>query len=208
MYMKKILILVFFFAVNLVFSQTDTLFIAGKKYPLQKRDRVVYGGRSDKVLLPNQYVDIDHKISIPYVHWSDSISEQAVDPDDNIVEVKVWKKSCDTSNASSSYALYEFLDTISINASAIEKFKPYIKTKRGVYYFRAANILELRNGIINQYKHTHCPDGNILDVMSIKNLFTYEKYKGTVTYIIDDLYYTINEATYYLNRQFIVLVTN
>jgi hypothetical protein len=210
--MKHTLILLLFSCAAWGQTKSDTLFIGNKKVLLLKRPKLFYSRNDGPVMLPSEYISIwnyDSKLGVKYQQLSDSSEIQEMDEDENRIVITIKKYRYDTVKAGS-HKLYSFVDTVFIDAKSFTEFKPFIKVNGKKIYFCAASIYTLKDGILYEYLNRMALDGRLLNIWDNWqpwepiNLKEIENIKAT-TYILEDLFYIKNKATYYLDRQFIII---
>ena len=95
---------------------------------------------------------------------------------------------------------------------SLQDLRPFIKSKGKKVFFCASKIRTLKDGILTNYDNQMVGDGRLFcfwgsytgtssNTLSPEGI---EIAKGT-TYIFEDLYYKRGAATYFLDRQFIIL---
>ncbi len=210
--MKKLIITNFL--LTIIFSsfsqvKVDTLIIGSKKYPLKKTKifRVYQTGLID---LPSEYKkfkDYNKKTTVDFKFKSDTTDAISVLEDGSEVWVKKYG-SCNNSYSDKYINLFSFADTVKVTYKEFSTLKPYIKTSDSRIYFYSSKISCIYNDTLNEVAHRNMTNGDIFAYWhSYQTLSDSEinKIKQT-TFILQDLYYLKKYSTFYLDREFIIIV--
>ena len=203
--MKKTAFVLFILCVQNCLAQygTDTLYFGNKIFSLQ-RVKVNYNGfQPDFVQLPNEYQEIKSAVRVPYISTSDTIFAFGDDSDGNsYLVLKPTKK--EFSNGHDIY-LSSFLDTIKVKVEELHQLKIYIKSKGKKISFTGFKMLHNCEGILTEYESGHMTTGNLFSPFELAlNVSSKKNYKKS-TLLITDLYYQRGNATYYFDRNFIIM---
>jgi hypothetical protein len=185
-------------------SRTDTLFLGGKKYPL-KQVQTFFPSQPGPVMLPCEYKEIANYANgkiVNYRRASDSAESTFLDNTGSEVTIKVWRKSCDSSDYNYT-TLYSFTDSVVIPFKDLPKLRPYIKSGSKRIYFCAARLLTLVNGILYESRCERNESGYLVGYLNVDQLEKNNELKNAA-YILDNFYYRKNNATYFLEREFII----
>ena len=193
------------------FSQikVDTLFIGTLKYPL-KKSKIFRVYQSGPVDLPSEYEQFKNyntAKTIKYAYLSDSID--AVELLDDGTKICVRKpRSCKDKYWDNQLNLYSFADTIKLTYNQFSTLKPYIKSNGSKINFYSSKISCLLNDTLTEIEHRNVKDGEIFAYwIPYSKLPDIEVNRiRQTTFILQDLYYLKNNATYYLDRQFIIIL--
>jgi hypothetical protein len=181
---------------------SDTLVIGKYRFPLTRTKAHYDAYQPGVVNLPSEYTDVKNEVRIPYKFFSDSISVFEVDKDGNQYWVLKPEKRVQEPDAYT-YLPY-FLDTVKLKAEDLQYLKPYIKQKTGKVYFTAIRLLNQVDTTITEYLSGSIYKGELFSVLGVI-YGDFKKLKNS-SILITDSYYRKGNATYYFNRNLIILL--
>lgn len=185
----------------------DTLVIASKKYPLQKTKMFRNSSQDGSVLLPSEYKELRNSLNLKVKDLADTIREIFNDEDGNEIQLSRWSGRKYSEDDTLELYMHSIVDTLKVKIEEFSNLNPYIKVGTKRIYFNSGKVLQFRNGGIKTIVHTFKSDGIIFSYWesnSVSNLSNKGFLKGT-TFILKDLYYTKGNATYYLDREFVII---
>ena len=188
-------------------KKVDTLFVADKKIALIK-EKIIFPSQSGPVMLPSEYKEVEdfhNGRKIEYLRESDSTETTFQNNDGNEIAVKIGQKSCDSSGYNY-LTLYAFTDSIFISHKDLRNLRPYIKSGVKKYYFNAARLRKIKNGILHKYSCTRTDSGYLLRFINIDESVNQNGNNNKTIYILDNFYYMRGNSTYILDREFIIKV--
>ncbi len=187
---------------------TDTLFIGHQKVLLRKSRIFHINSQNGPVNLPSEYKktqDYSSNLSIKYKAKTDS--SNSITFYDDGTKLSVIKPNMNQSTGGH-INLYSLVDTIKITLIEFCNFKPYIKSNLRKTYFFASKVSYLYHDTLGIIEYINIPNGDLSMFWNpcgsySKNIS--DKLKQT-TFILQELYYVKSNATYYLDREFIILI--
>jgi hypothetical protein len=208
----RTLIITYFF-LTLVFnstaqSKTDTLIIGHKKYALRKSN-IYHPVQYGPVSLPSEYDKIQNFNKGIMVNYKASSDTTVVIEDmDDGSQVMIKKTNSYRLENGGYFNMYSFLDTIKLTLNEFCKIKPYIKSNNAKINFLASKVNYLYKDTLGEIEYRYLSDGDMFSFWnSCFSLSDLEKNKLKQTvFIVHDLYYVRKNATYYLDREFIIVI--
>lgn len=207
--MKKLYVIIILLCTTYLFSQTDTLFVGSKKYPLQKT-KVFYNDMhiDFPISLPIEYKPLKKNVFIGFNREDRRENFIEVDTNENEIIIGLVRPDSTDCNNSTAVSLRNFLDTIFVTNNEFSNLVIKIKSKGKWLPLCNYNIYGICDSVLQITHYTNIS----ANTYYYANLFNSSIYTSEIevrkktTYIIKDLYYRRGNATYYLNRQFVVLV--
>lgn len=179
-----------------------------KKYCL-KKTKIFHPFQSGPVYLPSEYESIrkyDKEIDINYKVPADTLARISYDDDGNEIWVKIMPSEKQPYNRY--ITLYSFADTVKLAFKEFCDFSPYIKSNNKKRYFCSYKINYLYKDTLGEVTHLNMFGSNIFSFWRPNSIISdNEKDKLKQTYfILTDLYYTKGNATYFFDREFIIVI--
>ena len=192
----------------------DTLFIGNKKYPLKKTS-IYHLYETGSVSLPSEYQKITNYFNgkiVKYKECLDSIDRVEIIEDGpeemNGTEIMV-RIPRDKQLPHQDVDLFCFVDTLKITYKEFSNFKLFIKSNNRKTYFSAFKVNYLYKDTLGEVNFRNIFSGDIFSFWNTNNASLTDeeliKLKQT-TFILRGLFYVRKNATYYLDREFIILI--
>ncbi|MES2591219.1 MAG: hypothetical protein V4608_04990 [Bacteroidota bacterium] len=209
--MKRILIIIFLTYIYSAFAQSkaDTLFVGNNKTILKKVKPFHTIFQDGPVQLASEYSEIDNKAEFNFIAWNDTSYISSYDDQNgsNGQTTFVNVRLGDHTKSNFTFYMSHFVDTISVEAKMLGKLQLFIKSNGHKVFLCAVKIYELRNGVMQTYSNTFSPEGYVFNYFDFPELDSIEiDRRKSTTYILTDLYYIRGKETYFLDRQYVILI--
>jgi hypothetical protein len=214
------LFFIIFIFTHKIVSQ-DTLRMGNKSYILN-RTKTFYPDISfdldSPISLPSQYTKSEKKLTFNYIfedccknylRYNEYTSGLG---DINTVITKIW--SCDSIRwlcdstyrpTPTTFTIESFIDTIIVKLGEKLEFNSYIISNRKKIIFTGYEMIEINKGILSHLFCNNSNDGELFSAWSSLGLPDKPNELKKSTFIINKLYYRRGDATYRLDKQFVVL---
>ena len=190
--MRKLFIIINFILLsNSFLSQTsvDTLVLATHKYLLFKTKIFHSTSQTGPVALPSEYRE---DANLPFLTFKyKAVNDKNTYP--------YWDNLSHLSSVA---------DTIFMSANEFRTLRPYIKSKGKKIFFCASKVDKIYNDTITIAAHSYVKEGAVLSFYQPYIKFSdsdIEKLKQA-TFILRELYYAKGNATFYLDRKFVLKI--
>lgn len=211
---RKILLFVLFFQITVnSYSQKsiDTLFLGKKKYPLVKTKIFHNHNQFSPILLPSEYKEIKNTVSIElrYNFVCDSLIEKFEEDTEYFSEITILKpEKINHPYFDNPTLLRRIEDTLILSEKEFIELIPFIKSNKKKIFFSASTVDRIYNDTITIAKHSYLTNGAILSYWQEhrKHYETEMQKLKTSTFVLRNLYYTRGNATFYLDRIFIIKI--
>jgi hypothetical protein len=183
----------------------DTLFIGQFKFPLKKVKTHFKEDENFPVSMPVKYADMERRRKFSFQKL-DSLTYQSVLGEGG--EVYTLIRYTTDSLYGKSIHVSSFLDTLMFDAEKISAIQPFIKSGKSKIYLCAATVYAIKNGLLTKYNVANVLDGKLFSEWE-----TYPQYDiqaqrirsvKETTLVVTNLFYRIGNATYFLDRQFVI----
>ena len=192
-------------------AKFDTLFIGKFKFPLEKV-KLYHPYQAGPINLPSEYKDLgdymnlSKELSFKYKYDNDTTIGVNIDDDGNEIITSRWECSYNSSQVKT-YYLSCFVDTIHVKLADFSKQSLYIKSNNKRMYIASAKIDAVKNDTIRELQYFNSKDGKVFSYWNSTFFTESERTAMKLSkYILRDFYYRKGEATYYLNRKFVIII--
>ncbi len=201
--MKTTILLVIALFVSLnIQGQVDTLVIGNKFYPLNTIESA-FVMTNALICLPTEYESFNKRVQIPYAK-QDSC-DYFYTRDDEGATTHYRRRIQNDFDPNRSIYCHSFIDTIRIDVSGFYNLNLFIKSNQGSVHFSATTIYKLFDGVMTKYRFENFNVSDFFECFSTYYYLKQEELEST-SFIVDGLYYRKGLATYFLDRQFLVII--